>query len=96
MQSFETGRVWTFSKGSEQAMWFDECLLKNVNLACCVQNRPGGYKCSGHMDEQSFSPCWARSDDEGLGWHMIVGVGREENRYLDLRSLVQGEVMAWG
>lgn len=39
---------------SKGAMWFDECLLKNVNLACCVQNRPGGYKCSGHMDEQLF------------------------------------------
>ena len=36
-------------------MWSDECFLKNVNLACCVQNRPGGYKCGGHMDEQLFA-----------------------------------------
>lgn len=40
---------------SKGAMWSDECFLKNVNLACCVQNRPGGYECGGHMDEQLFA-----------------------------------------
>lgn len=87
MQSFETGKGLDFLEVlSKGAMWFDECLLKNVNLACCVQNRPGGYKCSGHMDEQLSHA--GQEADEGLGWH-DSWCWEEENRYLDLRSLVK-------